>query len=29
LREALANFEGGRIVVGVGGLPYKCPPLAH
>jgi len=26
LREALANFEGGRIVVGVGGLPYKCPP---
>lgn len=26
LREALANFEGGKIVVGVGGLPYKCPP---
>lgn len=26
LREALATFEGGRIVVGVGGLPYKCPP---
>jgi sulfide:quinone oxidoreductase len=26
LREALANFEGGTIVVGVGGLPYKCPP---
>jgi sulfide:quinone oxidoreductase len=26
LREALANFEGERIVVGVGGLPYKCPP---
>lgn len=26
LRQALANFEGGRVVVGVGGLPYKCPP---
>jgi len=26
LREVLANFEGGTIVVGVGGLPYKCPP---
>ena len=26
LREALANFESGTIVVGVGGLPYKCPP---
>ncbi len=26
LREALSNFQGGRIVVGVGGLPYKCPP---
>lgn len=26
LREALAQFEGGTIVVGIGGLPYKCPP---
>ncbi len=26
LRAALENFEGGRVVVGVGGLPYKCPP---
>lgn len=26
LREALNKFEGGRIVVGVGGFPYKCPP---
>ncbi len=26
LRQVLASFEGGRIVVGVGGFPYKCPP---
>jgi sulfide:quinone oxidoreductase len=26
LREALARFEGGHIVVGVAGIPYKCPP---
>ena len=26
LREALERFQGGRIVVGVGGVPYKCPP---
>ncbi|MCS7225045.1 MAG: NAD(P)/FAD-dependent oxidoreductase [Armatimonadetes bacterium] len=26
LREVLSQFEGGRIVVGVGGFPYKCPP---
>jgi sulfide:quinone oxidoreductase len=26
LREALARFEGGHIVVGVAGVPYKCPP---
>ncbi len=26
LREALHQFEGGHIVVGIGGLPYKCPP---
>ena len=25
LRQALGDFTGGRIVVGVGGLPYKCP----
>ncbi|MCS7264407.1 MAG: NAD(P)/FAD-dependent oxidoreductase [Armatimonadetes bacterium] len=26
LREALSKFEGGRIVVGIAGFPYKCPP---
>jgi sulfide:quinone oxidoreductase len=26
LREALRRFEGGRIFVGVAGIPYKCPP---
>src|SRR6266566_6304486 len=26
LREALNRFEGGRIVVTVGGIPYRCPP---
>jgi len=26
LREALASFAGGTIVVGVAGIPYKCPP---
>jgi len=25
LFQALQEFNGGRIVVGVGGLPYKCP----
>jgi sulfide:quinone oxidoreductase len=25
LREALRRFRGGRIAVGVGGIPYKCP----
>lgn len=25
LHAALEEFRGGRIVVGVGGLPYKCP----
>ena len=25
LHAALAEFQGGRIVVGVGDLPYKCP----
>lgn len=26
LREALNRFRGGRILVGVAGIPYKCPP---
>src|SRR6478672_6781604 len=26
LGEALKTFEAGRIVVGIGGLPYRCPP---
>ena len=26
LREVLAAFRGGHIVVGVAGVPYKCPP---
>lgn len=26
LREALDAFDGGRIVVGIAGMPYKCPP---
>ncbi len=26
LREELRRFEGGRILVGVAGIPYKCPP---
>jgi sulfide:quinone oxidoreductase len=26
LREALRRFKGGRILVGVAGIPYKCPP---
>ncbi len=26
LRDALNKFEGGRIVVGIAGFPYKCPP---
>jgi sulfide:quinone oxidoreductase len=26
LREALRSFRGGRIAVGVAGIPYKCPP---
>jgi sulfide:quinone oxidoreductase len=26
LRQALAEFRGGHIVVGVAGVPYKCPP---
>ena len=26
LREALRTFAGGRIAVGIAGIPYKCPP---
>src|SRR5512134_2324884 len=26
LREALRRFRGGRVLVGVAGIPYKCPP---
>ncbi len=26
LREALATFPGGKVVITVGGIPYKCPP---
>ena len=26
LRQALDAFTGGRIVIGIAGIPYKCPP---
>jgi sulfide:quinone oxidoreductase len=26
LREVLANFDGGRVIVGVTSTPFKCPP---
>ena len=26
LRQALDAFEGGRIVIGIASMPYKCPP---
>ncbi|MGH8987574.1 MAG: NAD(P)/FAD-dependent oxidoreductase [Acidimicrobiales bacterium] len=26
LREVLANFDGGRVIVGVTATPFKCPP---
>jgi sulfide:quinone oxidoreductase len=26
LRTALDQFRGGRIVIGIAGIPYKCPP---
>ena len=26
LREVLANFQGGRVIVGVTSIPFKCPP---
>ena len=29
LRDALATFEGGRIVLVIAGLPYKCPAAPY
>ncbi len=29
LKEALEKFNGGRILVGIGGLPYRCPPSPY
>jgi len=26
LREQLRRFRGGRVLVGIAGIPYKCPP---
>ena len=26
LREELRRFRGGRLIIGVAGIPYKCPP---
>ena len=26
LRRALDGFAGGRVVIGIAGMPYKCPP---
>jgi sulfide:quinone oxidoreductase len=26
LRKALDRFDGGKIVIGIAGMPYKCPP---
>ena len=26
LRDVLAGFEGGRVIVGVTSTPFKCPP---
>jgi sulfide:quinone oxidoreductase len=26
LREELRRFDGGRVLVGIAGIPYKCPP---
>src|SRR5690606_7464730 len=28
-RQALESFSGGRVAVGVFGLPYKCPPAPY
>jgi sulfide:quinone oxidoreductase len=27
--EALRNFRGGRVVIGIFGAPYKCPPAPY
>ena len=27
--EALRNFRGGRVVIGIFGVPYKCPPAPY
>ena len=29
LRVALDRFSGGRIVIGIAGMPYKCPTGSH
>ncbi len=29
LYEAIKNFKGGKIVIGIGGLPYRCPPSPY
>jgi len=29
LRSAIERFEGGRIVIAVTGVPYKCPPAPY
>ncbi len=29
LRDALASFSGGRVVVGIASLPYKCPAAPY
>ncbi len=26
LRDVLSNFGGGRVIVGVTSIPFKCPP---
>ena len=26
LRQALDAFSGGKILIGIAGIPYKCPP---
>ncbi len=26
LRKALDDFKGGKLVIGIAGIPYKCPP---
>jgi sulfide:quinone oxidoreductase len=29
LEEAITEFEGGKIVIAVAGVPYKCPPAPY